>query len=170
MSDWQIGTDAEAEDYAIRCRMAEAEEELSFLALCELEGERAWEHPEARQTQAQETNMPSINDVYGGKKGLKAEDLRGRSHLLTIDESRLMKFNDGSKIVLHFKGKEKELVCNKTNAQMIASKYGDDYEEWAGAEVELYPDKTQFNGELVDCIRIRFPIPAATGSEDEIPF
>ena len=103
---------------------------------------------------------------------IKAADLRGRAHLLEIDETRLVKFNDGNKVVLHFAGKEKELVVNKTNAQMIASRFGDDYELWVGGEIEVYPDKTQFNGELVDCIRVRMPIPpaAAAGADDEIPF
>lgn len=113
--------------------------------------------------------MASIKDVYGGGKGLKADDLKGRSHLLKISEVRLVKFDDGAKLVLSFDGREKELVCNKTNAQMIASKLGEDYEEWSGSEIEVYPDKTQFNGALVDCIRVRFPIPAAT-QDEEIPF
>lgn len=165
MRDYPLGPD---EDESFRRRMAEAEDELSWRAQIEASGEKGWETSHHNQNR-EDKDMPSIKDIYGGSKGLKAADLKGRSHLLRISEVRLVKFDDGAKIVLAFDGREKELVCNKTNAQMIASKCGDDYERWAGEEIEVYPDKTQFNGELVDCVRVRFPIPAAAQGE-EIPF
>ena len=154
MSDWTVRTE---------------EEEINFFAESE-EGDRAWQFAEARNNQTGDKNMATIKDIYGGGKGLKADDLKGRSHLLKISEVRVHKFDEGAKLVLSFHGREKELVLNKTNAQMIGSKLGDDYDKWDGSEIEVYPDKTQFNGQLVDCIRVRFPIPAATDSGDEIPF
>jgi len=159
VSDWQLGS---LDEEALWRQRLEAEtEEMVWL------DEQTEHNPLPERT----SHMPSIKDIYGGSKGLKAADLRGRAHLLKVSDSRLVKFNDGSKIVLSFDGKEKELVVNKTNAQMIASKFGEDYERWLGAEIEVYPDKTQFNGELVDCIRVRIPVPAATeGGDDEIPF
>lgn len=134
--------------------------------------ETAWQEALAKHKPAPERNshLPSINDIYGGKKGLKAADLRGRAHLLKIAETELVKFNDGAKIVLHFHGKEKGLVLNKTNAEMISAKFGEDWTNWDGCEIEVYPDKTQFNGELVDCIRVRIPVPVASASDEEVPF
>ena len=166
MTGYRNGDDAEEAEY-IRQRMIE--DELSWHSLCESLGEKAWPVSHAPNLNEEGDDMASIKDVYGGSKGLKAADLKGCSHLLKISEVRLVKFDDGAKIVLSFDGREKELVCNKTNAQTIASKLGEDYEEWSGSEIEVYPDKTQFNGELVNCIRVRFPIPAATDDES-IPF
>ena len=76
---------------------------------------------------------------------------------------------DGSdrKPVLYFEGKEKGLVMNKTNSMVIASSYGDDTDGWRGKPVVLYPTKTQFQGKLVPCIRVRILVPVA---EDEPPF
>ena len=167
MSGYPLGPDEEHESF--RARMAEADDELSWRAQVEASGEKGWGFPVARNLNEKDKNMANIKDVYGGGKGLKADDLKGRSHLLRISEVRLVKFDDGAKLVLSFDGREKELVCNKTNAQMIASKCGDDYDRWVGEELEVYPDKTQFNGALVDCIRVRFPIPAAT-QDEPIPF
>jgi hypothetical protein len=38
--------------------------------------------------------------------------------------------------------------------------------------VELYPDKTNYNGQLVDCMRVRIPVPMAEAVADgeEAPF
>ena len=113
--------------------------------------------------------MPSIHDLYGKSQGLKATDLQGRAHLVKVDKVRTFDFTEGAKLILSFVGKEKELVLNTVNARAIASKHGDDYSTWAGAEVELYPDVTNFKGQIVPCIRVRIPVPAAS-SEDMIEF
>jgi hypothetical protein len=152
MNDYTLGHDAEQQAY---------QRELD---------EWAWHNADARTYTREDKSMSTIKDIYGGGKGLKADDLKGRSHLLKISDVRIHKFDEGEKLVLSFQGREKELVLNKTNAQMIASKHGEDYDRWSGCEIEVYPDKTQFNGALVDCIRVRFPIPAATDSGEEIPF
>ena len=48
---------------------------------------------------------------------------------------------------------------SKTNAQTIADAYGDDTEAWQGKDLEVYPDRTSFQGKLVDCIRVRILVP-----------
>ena len=109
--------------------------------------------------------MTNINEIYPSGNALKAEDLKGHTVRVTIRAHEVKTFDKGSKLVLHFEGKEKTLVCNKTNAKVIASQFGNDPDSWIGKSVELYPDKTMFAAELVDCIRVRIPSPVAKDNE-----
>ena len=61
------------------------------------------------------------------------------------------------KPVIYFRGKEKGLVCNATNYDMIADAYGDETDDWPGQPIELYPTRVQFKGQLTDAIRVRIP-------------
>ena len=66
--------------------------------------------------------------------------------------------DDGKqKPVIYFRGKEKGLVCNATNYDVIADAYGDETDDWAGQPIELYPTKVPFKGQLTDAIRVRIP-------------
>ena len=98
---------------------------------------------------------------------LKASDLNGRAVKVEIDKVIDEDIGGEDKPVLYFAGKEKGVVLNKTNADVLADAFGDETDEWAGSKVELYPAKTQFQGKLVDCIRVRTIVPAA--SDDEEP-
>lgn len=116
-----------------------------------------------------EAFMPNVEDVYASNSNsLKAEDLRGHEIKVSIIGSEVKDFDNGKKIVLSFKGKDKTLVLNKTNARKIADANGWNTDDWVGKEVVLYPDKTEFNGKMVDCIRLR--LPAKELGEDDIPF
>lgn len=107
----------------------------------------------------------NVNEIYPSNKSLKAEDLKGHTVKVTINSYEVAKFDNGSKVILSFAGKEKTLVVNKTNAMIIQSAYGPDTDNWIGKTVEIYPDKTTFGGKLVDCIRVRIPAPMA-GEKD----
>jgi hypothetical protein len=108
----------------------------------------------------------NVNEIYPSSKALKAEDLKGHSVKVTIESIDVKKFDNGNKAILKFQGKEKTLVCNKTNAKIIASAYGGDTDGWIGKALEIYPDKTMFGTDLVDCIRVRIPaVTAAAGQE-----
>jgi len=61
-----------------------------------------------------------------------------------------------------FDGKEKGLVLNKTNAQLIAEQHGQDLASWKGREISIYPTTTDFGGERVECIRVEQYVPEAT--------
>ena len=113
----------------------------------------------------------NINDAFPSKY-LKASDLKGQAVLVVIARVDEEEIGDDKtmKMVAYFHGKERGIVLNKTNAQMIASKHGPETDGWAGAEIELYPDKTSFQGQLVDCLRVRIPVPPATSSDEEAPF
>lgn len=68
--------------------------------------------------------------------------------------------------LIYFKGKEKPLVCNKTNMKSIKSLYGTlSAAALVGKQVTLYPTTTNRAGEVVDCIRIR-PTKPSAGSAD----
>lgn len=109
---------------------------------------------------------------------LGAADLQGKDANLTIRRLIVeeLKTERGSerKPVLYFvetaakaakagsPDKEKRLVCNKTNALMIASIHGHEIDNWTGKRITLYATKAQSFGKTVDCIRVR---PSAPGTE-----
>lgn len=92
-------------------------------------------------------------------------DLEGKDVTVTIEKvigGTLIGTGGKSnkKPVLHFKGTEKGLGLNITNARVIAGLYGGfDSESWIGKRITLYPTTTTFGAATVDCIRIRNVIP-----------
>ncbi len=66
-----------------------------------------------------------INEAFPSNY-LKAADLQDREVTVTMADVKMEKLGDDSRPVLYFRGKEKGLVLNKTNANNIASRYGDD--------------------------------------------
>ena len=95
-----------------------------------------------------------VNSVFSGDS-LKAADLQGREIPVIIAAVDMKKFDNGNKLVLRFEGKKKTLVCNKTNAKRISSMYGPNTDLWIGNEITLYVDQVEFQGDLVDAIRIK---------------
>lgn len=119
-----------------------------------------------------------VNTVFSGDS-LKAADLQGREIPVVIAGVEMKKFDNGNKLVLRFEGKKKTLVCNKTNAKRISMMYGPNTDLWTGNEITLYVDQVEFQGDLVDAIRVKVmkkqaaPQPAQSQSSDmndEIPF
>lgn len=86
--------------------------------------------------------------------------------------------NKEKRWVIYFTDLDKGLVCNKTNAKLIAKALNsDDTEEWVGKVIYLYSTEVEFGGDMVDGIRVRprapkaAPQPKSTDSDDdEIPF
>lgn len=114
----------------------------------------------------------NINDVYTSNSNyLKAEDLKGRRVDVVISEAVTEKVGDADKIVLSFDGKEKKLVLNITNARMIAGLLNSmDTADWIGSEITLRPDKTTYQGDLVDCLRVDAVLPNQPEDSSPIPF
>ena len=106
-----------------------------------------------------------LSDVYAtGSENLKAEDLREKDASLTIKGWSVKEFEEkndygdykAKKVILSFNETEKTFVLNKTNSYSIADFLGDqDVNVWVGATVVLYKTKTNFNGKMIDCIRVR---------------
>ena len=90
-------------------------------------------------------------------KYIKATDLQGREAMVTIDRAEIETLGDDRKLVLYFKGKEKGLVTNRTNADRIAHMYGTNTDGWMGQPVVLFCDMVNFQGRVVEAIRVRAP-------------
>ena len=102
--------------------------------------------------------MTDVDSLFPSKF-IKAADLDEREHLVTIDRVKIeeVEKDKPGKPVLYFRGAEKGLVLNKTNAQKIASFCGKDIQSWSGKQIVLYPTETLFKGDTVDCVRVRQP-------------
>jgi hypothetical protein len=86
---------------------------------------------------------------------LKAGDLNGKAVRVVIETVTAEKIGDDTKPVLHFLGKDKTLVLNKTNANRIVEATGtDETDDWAGWSILLYACKVDFQGKRVDAIRV----------------
>ncbi len=99
----------------------------------------------------------NISDAFPSKY-LKTEDLRGRDVTVTIESVDLISLpNDqGRKLAIRFAGKDKQWIVNKTNANTIAKLLNSGVmEDWVGKSIILYPTETAYQGEMVDCIRVR---------------
>ena len=120
----------------------------------------------------------NYDDVYSSSSDhLKAGDLQGKRHRLTIKSYEIGEFKrgDGSperKIIVAFDQTPKTLVLNKTNANRIREMNGNNIDDWIGRDIQIQPEKVDFQGELVDGIRghLVLPEPELAAAGDGIPF
>jgi len=100
--------------------------------------------------------VTKVSDIFRGES-LKASDLKGKDVSVTIKSWDIKEFSASEKkIELYFTETDRSLILNKINANSIAKELQtEDLDKWSGATVVLCPDKTDFQGERVDCIRIR---------------
>ena len=126
-----------------------------------------------------------INAAFPGEF-LKAADLQGRQAAVVIDRVEMQKVGDDHKPVAYFQGKDRGLVLNKTNANIIADMYGSETNQWVGQRIVLYSARVEYQGKLVDAIRVQHPsaaqawmppqapppppVPSNKVLDDEIPF
>jgi len=113
---------------------------------------------------------------------LKASDLQGRQLAVTMSKVEREKIGNEPepKNVLYFRGKEKGLVLNITNANLISEIYGDEMDNWSGGEIILFEDRVAFQGKIVPAIRVRAvprkapvaqkPTTSEIIGDDDIPF
>jgi hypothetical protein len=112
--------------------------------------------------------VPSIHDTYGSRylKALENDPNTGKilvpkeGRSFTITGVEVKAFDDGRKILVSFRESEKQLVCNRTNANIIAELHGEDTDDWYGKRITLYATKVDFSGKRVDAIRVKEEIPA----------
>jgi hypothetical protein len=109
-------------------------------------------------------------------KFVQASDLNGREVRLTIASLSFEKMTDQSdKLCVYFRGTDKGLILNKTNASTIAEMYGDDTDSWIGKQITIFPTKVDFQGKRVDAIRVTFiqppiaPLGGMPGSQFQQP-
>ena len=102
----------------------------------------------------------NVNDIFPSNY-LKASDLKGAQPRVTIDKVELEILGQGAQAqqrpVIYFLGKDKGLVANKTNMGAIAMVYGDETDEWHGAEIVLFETMVDFQGKTTPAIRVKIP-------------
>lgn len=93
-------------------------------------------------------------DVFKGSF-LKADDLAGRAVKVTIENVTMEDIGDDRRAVVHFVGKDKGLVLNKTNWNILCDECGsDDSDDWDGYTVTLHVVKVDYQGKRVPAIRV----------------
>jgi hypothetical protein len=94
-------------------------------------------------------------------KYLKANDLGEARLVVTISHVTTEAIGQDSKDkkpVVYFKGKEKGLALNKTNANTITKILGtDETDDWSGGQIGIYQTETDYQGDRVACIRVFAP-------------
>ncbi len=124
-------------------------------------------------TERREKPLMGHVDLVFPTEYVKAADLEGKDRTVVIDrvvlEELVMQGGKREwKPVLSLcspTGRKlgKRLVCNKTNAKLIAKATGKKrVEEWIGQKITLYPTTTKAKGEVVECIRVRVQVVAQT--------
>lgn len=106
-----------------------------------------------------------ISEAYPSKY-LAADDLSGKDVTVTIESVSLEEIGKGSdkdhKLVIEFTGKQKSLVCNKTNAKTIAKVLAsEDTDDWIGKSIIIGPREVEFQGNMVWSIRVSLRRPGA---------
>lgn len=105
--------------------------------------------------------LKTADDLFPSEY-LKVADLKDAGGSLTLEIERLdlEEFTDPEtreteeKPVLYFKGVEKPLILNKTNAKRIQSLLGSDLDGWVGKEIILHIAMVESFGKLVEAIRV----------------
>lgn len=101
--------------------------------------------------------MAQISDIYPSKY-FTAADLKGEAHTFTIVGATVGFIGEGAdakqQVMLEFDGCDKALGLNKTNASAIAGLYGGDTDDWIGEQVVLFPTRVDFQGKMVDAVRV----------------
>lgn len=106
----------------------------------------------------------NINEAFPSKF-LKCADLQGRKAKVVIDHVEMDKIGDDTKLIVYFRGKDKGLVLNKTNASVISDMHGDDTDDWSGCDIMLFPTRVDYQGKRVDAIRVEFVQPPPRGQK-----
>ena len=101
----------------------------------------------------------NIGNAFPGAY-LKASDLQGRNITITMHSVSMEEVGGDIKPILFFSDanglkKDRGLVLNKTNSNIIAEMYGWETDEWGGKPIVLYPARVEFSGRIVDAIRVK---------------
>ena len=110
----------------------------------------------------------NINNAFPSSY-VKASELNGRRVTVTMDRVEMQEIGGEPKPVLYFKGTPKGLVLNKTNALVIADMYSTETDAWGGKQIVIYPARVEFQGKIVDAIRVHLSTPAEMDTQAPLP-
>jgi hypothetical protein len=100
--------------------------------------------------------MVDINTVFSGDT-LKASDLGGKDHVVTIESVETKEFDDGVKLLVRFVDRQKVLIANKTNSKRIALiARSPNTDAWPGVAITLRSEIVDFR-EPTPAIRVQAP-------------
>jgi hypothetical protein len=104
----------------------------------------------------QEGRKMKIGEVFPSKY-LKAADLQGRNVTVEIKHVELEEVGSDreTRPVIYFVGKDKGLVLNKTNADVIGAIAGDETDDWVGVKIVLFETMASFQGKPMPAIRCK---------------
>lgn len=102
--------------------------------------------------------MVNINTEFPTKY-LKSSDLAGQMVRVKISNVVSENVGDDRKLIMYFAGKTKGMIVNKTNAKTLAEVFGDETDNWIGAGIEIFSMKVDYQGRMVDGLRVRVPAP-----------
>ena len=125
----------------------------------------------------------NLEKTLGGAY-LKAADFDDQPAVFTITGCDWQPVGQGEaakyKAVMSFQGQEKKLVLNATNKKVLIKAFGKHTPAYTGKQIEVYPTVCDYQGEQVDCLRMRVPEPASpsavatevtsTPASEDIPF
>jgi hypothetical protein len=120
---------------------------------------RQLELPLTTHAQTQECTMRK-NEAYP-RKYFRAKDYpEGWTITVEVEMARMESFENGKsddeKMVVYFRKQKSGLVIGPTVWDQFIEVTGkEDCDEWKGHRVELYRDWTKFQGDDVECIRVR---------------
>lgn len=126
-----------------------------------------WMSSESRKEQSRQSELNLLNLLNSNRKilmkiadafpskYLSAADLQDRTISVVIEIVSMEEVGDDEKPIVYFRGKQKGLVLNKTNATTIALMHGEDTDNWTGKVIALWPTQTEFQGRAVPCIRVK---------------
>ena len=88
---------------------------------------------------------------------IEAAELNGKDKEVTITgvdfaEVGAEKVTKG---VIRLEEFDRGFVVNRTNLKRIIGWHGAETDDWSGKKITLYPSETEYNGDTVDCIRVR---------------
>ena len=95
-----------------------------------------------------------ISSFLGGNF-LGVVDLPTASIVWHPQEVKVETVGAEQKLTIRFQEHAKSLPLNKTNLRSMAEAFSKDSTQWINQGVEVYKSKTDFQGQMVDCIRLR---------------
>jgi hypothetical protein len=97
----------------------------------------------------------NYNDFHTSKF-IGVADLNGTSHIVQIERFSSEQLQDGKvKPAIHFIGKQKSLLVNKTNWGTLGAAFGKDLNSWVGRSVELFAMPCQGPTGMTQGVRVR---------------
>jgi hypothetical protein len=108
-------------------------------------------------------------DDFHSSRFLGAADLGGTSHVVQIARIDREQLQDGKvKPAIHFVGKQKALLVNKTNWGTLGAAFGRDLSTWIGRSIELFAMPCQGPNGPTQGVRVRAVAQQPPASFDDL--